>query len=177
MVMMYVILLKRQETCADLWDSPQSIYYTGIQGMEPFKRDYGEANAPGSKEPYSLGTVFLSVSASIIYAGEFIGAILAAPINDKYGRKAVFASASVCIIIGAIIQLCSYSIAGVFYVGRVFVGLGVGQFTATCLIYVADVAPTVSLLESMRSGFILISCRKFVDRHLCAFSSCKALRS
>jgi MFS family permease len=108
--------------------------------MYHFKRDYGTL----VNGEWALGTVFLSVSASIIYVGEFVGAILAAPINDKFGRKAVFASASVCIVIGAIVQLCAYGIDGVFYVGRVFVGLGVGQFTATCLIYVADVAPTVS---------------------------------
>ncbi|USW54918.1 Putative major facilitator, sugar transporter, major facilitator superfamily [Septoria linicola] len=116
-----------------------SIYYTGIQGMQYFARDYGTQEADGT---YSLPTTFLSVSASIIYVGEFVGAIIAAPINDKFGRKAVFACASVCIILGAIIQVCAFSIAGVFYVGRVLVGLGVGQFTATCLVYVADVAPS-----------------------------------
>lgn len=120
--------------------------------MYPFQRDYGEPAPPGSDQEYELGTVFLSVSASIIYAGEFVGAILAAPINDRFGRKAVFASASVCIVIGAIVQLCAYGIDGVFYVGRIFVGLGVGQFTATCLIYVADVAPTVSVWRLMMKG-------------------------
>ncbi|PPJ57486.1 hypothetical protein CBER1_09927 [Cercospora berteroae] len=116
-----------------------TIYYTGIQGMQYFARDYGEQQPDGT---YELGTTFLSVSASIIYVGEFVGALIAAPINDKFGRKAVFATASVCIILGAIIQVCAYSIEGVFYVGRIFVGLGVGQFTATCLVYVADVAPS-----------------------------------
>lgn len=117
----------------------KTIYYTGIQGMKYFARDYGTLDADGT---YSLGTTFLSVSASIIYVGEFVGALIAAPINDKFGRKAVFASAAICIIIGAIVQVCAYSIEGVFYVGRIFVGLGVGQFTATCLVYVADVAPS-----------------------------------
>lgn len=107
--------------------------------MKYFARDYGTLDADGT---YSLGTTFLSVSASIIYVGEFVGALIAAPINDKFGRKAVFASAAICIIIGAIVQVCAYSIEGVFYVGRIFVGLGVGQFTATCLVYVADVAPS-----------------------------------
>lgn len=107
--------------------------------MTYFQRDYGTLDTDGT---YFLGTTFLSVSASIIYVGEFLGALIAAPINDKFGRRAVFACASVCIILGAIIQVCAYSIDGVFYVGRVFVGLGVGQFTATCLVYVADVAPS-----------------------------------
>lgn len=130
-----LLLLLLLETDKD----QKTIYYTGIQGMKYFARDYGTLDADGT---YSLGTTFLSVSASIIYVGEFVGALIAAPINDKFGRKAVFASAAISIIIGAIVQVCAYSIEGVFYVGRIFVGLGVGQFTATCLVYVADVAPS-----------------------------------
>lgn len=120
--------------------------------MLPFKRDYGVRTAPGSEEPYELATTFLSASASIIYAGEFLGALIAAPINDKFGRRAVFASASLAIIAGALVQFFASGIAGVFYLGRVLVGLGVGQFAATCLIYIADVAPTVSELDCCDEG-------------------------
>ena len=75
-----------------------TIYYTGIQGMKAFIHDYGTRQEDGT---YELTTSFLSVSASIIYVGEFIGAIITAPINDRWGRKAVFLSASLCIIGGA----------------------------------------------------------------------------
>lgn len=116
-----------------------TIYYTGIQGMEYFARDYGVKASDGS---YSLSTTFLSVSASIIYVGEFVGAIAAAPINDYLGRRVVFLSASVCIIVGAIVQVCSFGSDPVFYVSRVLIGLGIGQFTATCLMYIGEVAPS-----------------------------------
>ncbi|KAJ5686983.1 hypothetical protein N7536_009602 [Penicillium majusculum] len=116
-----------------------TIYYTGIQGMTWFAKDYGEQNADGS---YSLGTSFLSLSASIIYVGELVGALAAAPINDFFGRRAVFLSASLCIVIGAIVQVCSFGSDPVFYVSRVLIGLGVGQFTATCLMYIGEVAPS-----------------------------------
>lgn len=116
-----------------------TIYYTGIQGMTWFARDYGVQGPDGS---YSLGTTFLSVSASIIYVGELVGAIVAAPVNEAFGRRVVFLSASLCIIAGAIVQTCSFGSHPVFYVGRVLVGLGVGQFTATCLIYIGEVAPS-----------------------------------
>jgi MFS family permease len=116
-----------------------TIYYTGIQGMVWFAKDYGEKTAEGS---YELATTFLSVSASIIYVGEFVGAFLAAPINDFFGRRAVFLTASLCIVAGAIVQVCSFGSAPVFYVGRVLVGLGIGQFTATCLMYIGEVAPS-----------------------------------
>lgn len=75
--------------------------------MQYFARDYGDQLSDGT---YELGTTFLSVSASIIYVGEFVGALLAAPINDRFGRKAVFICASICIIIGAVIQVCAYGI-------------------------------------------------------------------
>ncbi|KAI9375359.1 general substrate transporter [Aspergillus egyptiacus] len=116
-----------------------TIYYTGIQGMTWFIRDYGERGSDGS---YELGTTFLSLSASIIYVGELSGALLAAPINDFFGRRAVFLFASLCIVAGAVVQACSFGTHAVFYVGRVLVGMGVGQFTATCLIYIGEVAPS-----------------------------------
>lgn len=106
--------------------------------MVAFARDYGYKAPDGV---YTLDTTFLAVSASIIYVGEFVGALIAAPVNDRFGRKAVFFCASLCIILGAIIQTCSYGYHAIFYVGRICVGLGIGQFTATCLIYIADVAP------------------------------------
>ncbi|KAL2801836.1 general substrate transporter [Aspergillus granulosus] len=116
-----------------------TIYYTGIQGMTWFAKDYGEQSPDGT---YSLGTTFLSLSASIIYVGELVGALAAAPINETLGRRAVFLSASLCIIAGAVVQACSFGSHPVFYVGRVLIGLGVGQFTATCLIYIGEVAPS-----------------------------------
>ncbi|OJI99700.1 hypothetical protein ASPVEDRAFT_39078 [Aspergillus versicolor CBS 583.65] len=116
-----------------------TIYYTGIQGMPFFTQDYGEKGADGS---YSLGTTFLSLSASIIYVGEFVGSIIAAPINEYLGRRVVFLAASICIVVGAVVQACSFGSHAVFYVSRVLIGLGIGQFTATCLIYIGEVAPS-----------------------------------
>ncbi|GAB1190875.1 hypothetical protein APSETT444_000040 [Aspergillus pseudonomiae] len=116
-----------------------TIYYTGVQGMTWFAKDYGEEGSDGS---FSLGTTFLSLSASIIYVGELAGALAAAPINDFFGRRAVFLSASICIVVGAVVQACSFGSHPVFYVSRVLIGLGVGQFTATCLIYIGEVAPS-----------------------------------
>ncbi|KAK4925888.1 hypothetical protein LTR66_016378, partial [Elasticomyces elasticus] len=77
-----------------------TIYYTGIQGMEYFAKDYGVKTENG----WELTTTFLSLSASIIYVGELVGALAAAPINDYFGRRVVFLTASLSIIIGAIVQ-------------------------------------------------------------------------
>lgn len=78
----------------------QTLYYTGIQGMVDFKRDYGHSKGDGT---YVLLTTFLAVSASIIYVGEFSGSLLAGPINDLFRRRTVFLSVSLCIIVSAVI--------------------------------------------------------------------------
>ncbi|KAJ5794840.1 hypothetical protein N7457_001439 [Penicillium paradoxum] len=90
---------------------------------------------------YSLGTSVLSVTSSVVYVGEFVGALMTAPINDAWGRKAVFYCASACIIAGAIVQVCSLDVYGVFRADRVLIGSGICQFISTCLIYIKEVAP------------------------------------
>lgn len=127
--------------------------------MKHFIHDYGHKQPNGE---YKLGTTFLSVTASIIYTGEFCGSLITAPINDRFGRRAVFFSASICIIAGAIIQGCSYGLYGVFCVGRVFIGLGIGQFTATCLVYIAEVAPTEIRGPALMMFQFMQSCSQFV---------------
>ncbi|PMD12677.1 general substrate transporter [Hyaloscypha hepaticicola] len=139
-----------------------TIYYTGIQGMKAFIHDYGDLKSDGT---YALSTTFLSVTASLIYVGEFTGALITAPINDAWGRKAVFLSASICIILGAIVQLVSDGHYSAFCVGRVLVGLGIGQFTASCLIYIGEVAsaefrgPALMMFQFMQSiSQFVVSC-------------------
>ncbi|KAF7525428.1 hypothetical protein PCG10_004909 [Penicillium crustosum] len=136
-----------------------TIYYTGVQGMEPFIHDYGTKTQDGT---YALETTFLSVTASVIYAGEFCGALMTAPINDTWGRKAVFYSASICIIAGAIVQVCSFGIYGAFCAGRVLIGLGIGQFTATCLIYINEVAPAEIRGPALMSFQFMQSISQFI---------------
>lgn len=136
-----------------------SIYYSGIQGMAVFIRDYGVRAADGT---YALSTSFLSVTASLIYAGEFIGAIITAPINDLWGRRAVFFSASLCIILGAVVQICSFGLYSVFCIGRVFIGLGIGQFTATSLVYIGEVAPANIRGPALMMFQFMQSCSQFI---------------
>jgi sugar porter (SP) family MFS transporter len=139
-----------------------TIYYTGIQGMQAFIHDYGHKTADGT---YALSTEFLSVTASLIYVGEFVGALITEPINERFGRKAVFFTASLCIIIGAVVQLVSFGNYSAFCVGRVLIGLGIGQFTATCLIYIGEVAaaefrgPALMMFQFMQSlSQLTVSC-------------------
>ncbi|KAI9729181.1 MAG: hypothetical protein M1834_007088 [Cirrosporium novae-zelandiae] len=115
------------------------IYYTGLQGMRPFINLYGTTRDSTGK--IALTTSFLSLTASIIYVGELCGALLAAPINDYFGRKGVFFCASIFIIAGAIVQIADNGNEGLICFGRILIGLGIGQFTVTCVLYIGEVAP------------------------------------
>lgn len=115
-------------------------YYNGVMAMQQFKNDYGtEVDASGNK---SLASSFQSVTASSIYVGNLLGALIAAPINDYLGRKATFWFASVCILAGAVAQVADTHYEGAIILGRILIGVGVGQFTVTSLLYIGELAPT-----------------------------------
>lgn len=90
------------------------------------------------------------------------GALLAAPINDYFGRKAVFYCASTCIIAGAIVQLTSHGIEGLIILGRILIGLGIGQFTVTSLLYIGEVAPLAIRGPALMMFQFMQSCSQLV---------------
>lgn len=136
------------------------IYYTGVQGMTPFINDYGQTTDSDGNP--ALTTSFLSLTASIIYVGELAGAFIAAPINDFFGRRAVFFCASLCIIGGAVVQLASHGSEGLIVLGRILIGLGIGQFTVTCLLYMGEIAPTAIRGPALMMFQLLQSCSQLV---------------
>jgi len=108
------------------------IYYTGVLGTKRFVADYGTTHDLDGH--VALTTTFISLTSSIIYVGGLLGALVAAPINDHFGRKGVFLYASVCIIGGAIAQVTDRGSIGVIILGRILIGLGIGQFTVKWLL-------------------------------------------
>jgi sugar porter (SP) family MFS transporter len=135
------------------------IYYTGLLGMTPFIENYGVTDSNGTT---ALATSFTSLTASIIYVGELFGALAAAPVNDRFGRKAVFYCASSCIMLGAVVQLVSSGIEGLIVLGRILIGLGIGQFTVTCLLYIGEVAPTAIRGPALMMFQFMQSCSQLV---------------
>lgn len=136
------------------------IYYTGLLGMRPFIDEYGQTtDADGAR---ALTTSFTSLTASIIYVGELLGALAAAPINDRWGRKAVFYTAALCIIAGAVVQLASHGLEGLIVLGRILIGLGIGQYTVTCLLYIGEVAPLAVRGPALMMFQLMQSCSQLV---------------
>ncbi|KAE8329813.1 general substrate transporter [Aspergillus sergii] len=136
-------------------------YYNGVIAMQQFKNDYGtDRNASGNLE---LPSSFQAVTASAIYIGDLIGAIIAAPVNDRWGRKATFWLASICILIGGICQVGdTLHHEAIIAVGRILMGLGVGQFTVTSLLYIGEVAPSAIRGPALMSFQFLQSCSQLI---------------
>ena len=125
-------------------------YYNGVLAMREFKNDYGDHRDENGQ--LALNSSFQAVTASAIYIGDLVGAIISAPINDRWGRKATFWFASFCILVGGICQVADtiYEEA-IIAVGRCLIGAGIGQFTVTSLLYIGEVAP-----ESIRGSALMM---------------------
>lgn len=78
---------------------------------------------------------------SMINLGELVGSLLAAPLNDLLGRKGVFIIGSLSISAGVAMQLATTSSTSLLTAGRAVLGFGVGNFSATSLLYMGEVAP------------------------------------
>ena len=108
------------------------VYFSGVSTLPVFIRHFGHHNKDGT---YTFSPSSLSVSTSMINVGELVGSLSAAPLNDIVGRKGVFMSGTVAIIIGVILQLVTTSSLSLVTAGRAVLGFGVGNFSATSPLY------------------------------------------
>lgn len=93
-----------------------------------------------------------------------IGAIIQAPISNRYGRKGATAVAAVLLTLGNAIQAGSVHIA-MFLVGRYITGFGAGMIISNTPVYMSEISPPHSrgLLVGLQGnciviGYILSSC-------------------
>jgi MFS family permease len=78
---------------------------------------------------------------SLLTAGCFFGAIFAAFLNEKIGRRYSLMIFSVVFLIGAAIQTSAHHNIGMIYGGRVIAGLGIGSMSSVTPLYVSENAP------------------------------------
>jgi SP family sugar:H+ symporter-like MFS transporter len=88
--------------------------------MQPFVRIYGYIDP--SSGSYILSAKTQSLVSSIINAGEFVGAISAFLVSDRFGRRGGLFVSSAIVCIGAIFQLAGNHI-GLLIVGRLLLGM------------------------------------------------------
>ncbi|KAF8316829.1 general substrate transporter [Clavulina sp. PMI_390] len=100
---------------------------------------YNPDNQPNSPNCY-ITTNQESLVVSILSAGTFVGALLAAPMADGVGRKLgiIFSCAVFCV--GVALQTAATAMP-LFIVGRVIAGLGVGLVSCMVPMYQSECAP------------------------------------
>jgi len=90
--------------------------------------------------PFHLGPVATGIVVSGASLGSFVGALLAGPLTDKFGRKSVLIADSALFAIGAIISAAAVGAVSLT-VGRVIIGLAVGADSAMATAYISEFAP------------------------------------
>jgi MFS family permease len=90
---------------------------------------------------YEITSAQDSLIVSILSAGTFFGALFAAPVADKIGRRwGLFSSSAFVFNLGVILQTAS-SARAMFIAGRFFAGLGVGLISAMIPMYQSETSP------------------------------------
>ncbi|CEJ56450.1 hypothetical protein PMG11_02656 [Penicillium brasilianum] len=104
--------------------------------LKSFKRDFGLVGASQSvQDAFSANIV------SLLQAGCFFGALAAAPLGDKLGRRIALALGAISFIVGSIMQVASAGNKPLMFVGRVLGGMGVGAASMLVPLYTAECAP------------------------------------
>ena len=78
---------------------------------------------------------------SLAQLGAFLGAIVAGPLSEKFGRKPIILLADLMFTVGSILMYVAPSV-NLLMMGRIIVGLGVGLASLIVPIYLAEVSPT-----------------------------------
>jgi MFS family permease len=84
-----------------------------FQAMAPWQEAMGHPTAS------RLGLI-----TSMLYAGGVVGAVIGAPIADRFGRRAVVATGAASCLLGSVLQSASQNV-GMFIASRALIGCGV----------------------------------------------------
>lgn len=117
---------------------------TGVMGsvlaLSSFKTDFG-LPLGGTGFASTKNAKVSSNVVSLLTAGCFFGAIAAAFLNDRFGRRYSLMFFSVIFLIGAAIQTAATHAIGQIYAGRVIAGLGIGGMSSITPVFVAENCP------------------------------------
>lgn len=111
-----------------------------VLALESFKKDFG---LPLGKSGFASdkNANISSNVVSLLTAGCFFGAIAAAFLNEKFGRKKTLIGFVCIFLVGAAVQTAASHSIGQIYGGRVIAGLGIGGLSAVMSVFVSENAP------------------------------------
>lgn len=119
--------------------------------MPDYLRRFGEPKFDSAGQPiidpttgmpqYYFSNVRSGLIVAILSIGTLMGALIAAPIADKIGRKPSISIAAFVAIVGFIIQITSEMAWYQITIGRLVAGLGIGALSLLVPMYQAETAP------------------------------------
>ncbi|KAL1637051.1 hypothetical protein SLS58_009491 [Diplodia intermedia] len=92
-------------------------------------------NTEGAEKSHNSTIQGLVVATFVI--GALFGSLSCSYTGDKYGRRAVVMAGAICTLIGEVLECSAYGLPH-FIVGRIIVGLGVGQLSATVPVWQSE---------------------------------------
>ncbi|KAI8635676.1 general substrate transporter [Xylariaceae sp. FL1651] len=115
---------------------------SGFLEMPDFQRRFGEASDDGMGGiTYSFGTVRSGLIVALLSIGTLIGALVAAPVADRIGRRLSVSLWCAVVSVGFVIQIASITAYEQVIVGRLVSGFGVGALSLLVPMYQAETAP------------------------------------
>ncbi|KAK5806164.1 hypothetical protein VI817_000422 [Penicillium citrinum] len=111
---------------------------SGFTSMSDFKQRFGEENSQGE---YVFSNVRNGLIVGLLSIGTMIGALVAAPIADRIGRKFSISFWAVINIVGIIVQITTQNKWYQVALGRWVMGLGVGALSSVVPMYQSESAP------------------------------------
>jgi len=115
---------------------------SGLQQMPDWLETFGHPVPVSTTFPngYGISSSQRSLVVSILSAGTFFGALLAAPFGDFLGRKWGLVASCLVFCVGVAMQTAATKLP-LFVVGRVWAGLGVGLVSTLVPMYQSECAP------------------------------------
>lgn len=111
-----------------------------VLALNSFRKDF---NLPTDSSGFasSKNAKVSSNVVSLLTAGAFFGAIFAAFINERIGRRYCLMIFSLVFLVGAAIQVGAHHEIGMIYGGRVVAGLGIGGMSSVTPVLVSESCP------------------------------------
>jgi sugar porter (SP) family MFS transporter len=111
-----------------------------VLALDSFKEDFGLPTDTSGFASAKNAQISSNV-VSLLTAGCFFGAIAAAILNDRIGRRYCLMIFGFIFLIGAAIQVGASHAIGQIYAGRVIAGLGIGGMSSVTPVFVSENAP------------------------------------
>ncbi|PBP15386.1 putative glucose transporter rco-3, partial [Diplocarpon rosae] len=113
---------------------------SGILAMRAFREQFSTGYIDPHDDFKNVSPAQSSVIVAILSAGTFFGALLAAPMGDRLGRRISLINAVAIFSLGVLLQTVAMAIT-LLVLGRFFAGLGVGIVSVLVPLYQSEMAP------------------------------------